>query len=126
MWEGLPDNSFFQSGELKNLTFPGILCVGGFVFIGIGIKFFDKHKIIGGISMGLGTVCFIIMFILLVFSLIRPKYRDKIIKLNSMPNITYDDRKSHMNAWREFDAKINALYKDDDGWPWSPPIKTPV
>ena len=41
-------------------------------------------------------------------------------KLNEISKIT--DKTSRINALKDFKNKLNALYKDDDGWPWSPPI----
>ena len=124
----LPNNSFFQYpsdyAPDKNKNFIWILLAGWIVFLIGGVLNWspdpESRNIVPKVLFGFFIVIFITFCVLL--GLQGSGYNVK--KLEGINNIK--NRNDKKDAKAKFIKELNETYKNDDGWPWSPPIKTPV
>ena len=125
----LPNNSFFQYpsdyAPDKNKNFIWILLAGWIVFLIGGLAFaLSPDPRFSGIGSNIFLGLFIITFI--TFVVLSCLMSNGDVHANEMNKIIEfkTDAIKYKKLEDEFKIKLNNIYKDDTGWPWSPPIKT--
>ena len=143
--KGLPNNSFYQYPSKyapdKNSKFTNIVGCGGLVALICSIllarpdeKGFTTTKKIAIGLLVLAIVCFIVWLTFFNLKSDGDVHEGEINRIREMQKINDKDVEKIRHEVNiknnklddDFNIKLNALYKDDDGWPWSDPVLTPV
>ena len=116
----LPNNSFFQHKTDKVINNTVIWCIFMIIIAVVALLVSSgKSNAVEKIGIFVAGCSLLSLFSMVVaYSFIDGDvHKDK---LNEISKIT--DKTSRINALKDFKNKLNVIYKDDTGWPWSPPI----